>query len=836
MTDPLLTPMMRQYHQIKQDYPDALLFFRLGDFYEMFFEDAVLAARELEITLTSRSKDRQGVAVPMCGVPYHAATGYIARLIRNGHRVAICDQVEDPRSAVGVVRREVIRVVTPGTTTDDLLLEPKSHNYLAAVHVVGSSAGVVVADLSTGHLTLSDLAGDPIEDELISFLSSFSPAEILVPERLLAEAKRWASRASIGNITAVADWTFHADHARQTLREHFGVMTLDGFGIPPGSLAVAAAGGLIDYLRKTQKSALAHIGTPSYLRAGDFLRMDASSIANLELVAPADGASSRWTLFSVLDFTETGMGARLLKEWLLRPSLQLDAIVQRHDAVEELKDNLILRRDLADSMEGIYDLERLVSKSILNVANPRDLISLANSLKRLPKLKATLSRASSGLLSGLCGEIDPLEDLERLLSQAIVDEPPVSIQDGGLIRDGFNVELDELRAIQRDGKSGIAAIEHRERERTRIPSLKVRYNRVFGYYIEVTRANLAAVPADYVRKQTLAGAERFVTPELKAYEEKVLSAEERILELEKNLFVELRHKVASEHRRIQRSAAAVAQTDGLSSLAEAAHRHRYCRPVVDDSTTLEIRGGRHPVLEQREDQPFTPNDLLADGEAQQILLITGPNMGGKSTFLRQNALIVILAQMGGFVPAESARIGLVDQIFTRVGASDNLARGRSTFMVEMIETANILHSATPRSLILLDEVGRGTATFDGLSIAWAVAEFLYTEPARKAKTLFATHYHELTKLERLYPGIRNFCLTVKEAGDDIVFFHKLAAGSADKSYGIEVARLAGLPRPVVERAREILKRLERREIDLSGAKGIPGEASTEVSQRTLFGK
>ncbi|MBI4455932.1 MAG: DNA mismatch repair protein MutS [Acidobacteria bacterium] len=826
--------MMQQYQQMKQAYPEALLLFRMGDFYELFFEDAVVAARQLEITLTSRSRDKNGIPVPMCGVPYHAVNSYIARLVRNGHRVAICEQVEDPRDAAGIVRREVIRVVTPGTTTDDLLLEPKSHHYLAAVHFSDQHMGLAIVDLSTGHLVLSDPTGPNIEEQALSFLASFSPAEVLVPESLRTRFLHWTKPISLASVTGAPDWTFHADLAQRVLREQFKVTTLDGFGIPPEGLAITAAGGLIEYLRRTQKSALDHICTPSYLHASDFLRMDASSVANLELVQSVDGLS-RWTLFSVLDGTQTGMGARLLKEWMLRPSLSIELIRQRQDALQELKDDLILRHGTAELLSKIHDMERLLSKAILGIANPRDLATLGASLKRLPELKAALSQGRCEPLRRLHTTIDPLEDVAQMLDSAIMEEPPISIQEGGIIRDRFNPELDELRSIQRDGKSYIAAMENRERARTRIPSLKIKYNRVFGYFIEVTRPHLRLIPDDYSRRQTLANAERFVTPELKEYEEKVLTAEERMLELEKELFISLRNQVVAQHLRVQASAAAVAEIDVFASLADVAHRHHYCRPVVDDSTVIDIRNGRHAVLEQRDDQPFTPNDLYADNETHQILLITGPNMGGKSTFLRQNALIVILAQMGSFVPADSARIGLVDQIFTRVGASDNLARGRSTFMVEMIETANILNNATPRSLILLDEVGRGTATFDGLSIAWAVAEFLHNESERKAKTLFATHYHELTKLERLYTGVKNFCVTARESGDNIVFFHKLVLGNADKSYGIEVARLAGLPQPVLCRAREILKRLERKEIDLSGQPRARStdEVTAEI-QKSLF--
>ena len=833
ITDDSLTPMMRQYRRIKQEHPDALLFFRLGDFYEMFFEDAQLAARELEIALTSRNRDKNGIPVPMCGVPYHAAAGYIVRLIQNGHRVAICDQVEDPRTAVGIVRREVTRVITPGTLLDDLALEPKSHNYLASVHLLEGAAGVALADLSTGHFVLSDFSGERSEEELFALICSFQPSEIIAPESQKDRLRQSKQVADLPCINGADEWTFHSERALSDLQDQFRLVTLEGLGIPAGSPAVSAAGALLQYLRRTQQSTLEHLRLPSYLRKADFLRVDSTTARNLELVESVDGLR-KWTLFSVIDFTRTSMGGRLLREWLLRPCLKLEIIRRRQDAVEELKGNLMLRRELSDQLSDVHDLERLLSKVVMGIATPRDLAALGASLKQLPKIERTLSRAESEPLVSIKG-LDVLDDISKLLESALADDPPITVQDGGVIREGFNSELDHLRDLRKDGKSYIATIESRERERTRIPSLKVRYNRVFGYFIEVTRSHFHLVPPDFMRKQTLANAERFVTAELKEYEEKVLTAEERILDLEKELFADLRRQVAAVHARIQSSASAVAELDVLTGLAEAAHRYRYCRPTVDDSTVIDVRNGRHAVLEQRDDQPFTPNDFYADTEGHQVLIITGPNMGGKSTFLRQNALIVILAQMGSFTPADSCRVGLVDQIFTRVGASDNLARGRSTFMVEMIETANILNNATTRSFILLDEVGRGTATFDGLSIAWSIAEYLHNEPLHKAKTVFATHYHELTKLERLYAGVKNFCVTVKEAGDDIVFFHKVTEGNADKSYGIEVARLAGLPQPVLRRAREILKKLERKEIDLSGqSRGRTSDEVLSEIQKNLF--
>jgi DNA mismatch repair protein MutS len=808
------TPMMRQYHRIKLRHPDTLVFFRLGDFYEMFFDDAVVGSRELEITLTSRNNDRDGIPIPMCGIPHHALQNYLPRLIRKGYKVAICEQVEDPRRAKGVVRREVTRVVTPGTVTGDGLLDPRENNYLAGLSEDEDVLGASFLDVSTGEFWVTQHSGEHAPERLRQELLHFQPREIVIPQSRAASLA-----AKVGSVLPVQvvrtpqpDWIYHPDYARRTLREHFGVASLEGLGINGSVQAAAAAGSLLYYVRETQKSALGHITGLRLLEETGFLKMDDSTVRNLELVEGLDG-NRRWTLLSALDLTRTGMGGRLLRRWMLRPSLDVGEIEARLDAVEELAAGIVGLGRLTGVLSGIQDMERLVARVTLETANPRDLISLGRSLRALPEIDRILRDYHASLLSL---EIDFLEDVADLIEKSLNEEAPASVGEGRIIRTGFNAELDELRDIASSGKTTIARMEAEERERTGIPSLKVRYNRVFGYFIEITKTHLDSVPADYIRKQTLAGAERYITPQLKEYEDKVLSAEERIVELEKALFLEIRSRVAGEAERIQRAARIVAQLDVLAAFAEASRRNRYVRPRLDNSLRLKIVAGRHPVLELRGDEPFVPNDLDCAADGDQMLILTGPNMGGKSTYLRQNALIAIMAQMGSFVPADSAQIGLVDRVFTRVGASDNLARGRSTFMVEMIETARILNTATRRSLILLDEVGRGTATFDGLSIAWSVAEYLMREESRRARTLFATHYQELTRLEELYEGARNYCVTVSEGGTSIIFYHKVLPGTANKSYGIEVARLAGVPAPVLDRAREILARLERKQLNLAG--------------------
>lgn len=824
--------MMRQYHEIKVRHPEALLFFRLGDFYEMFYDDAVLASRELEITLTSRNSDGTGKPIPMCGVPAHSVKTYLARLISKGHRVAICEQVEDARFTKGIVRREVTRVVTPGTLVEDGALDSKQNNFIASLFEDKGRVGASFLDLSTGEFLVTEFSGDTAWPQMQEEFQYFRPRELVLPESDQAQLEARVPESLRSSLlrTAQSDWVFNLDYSRRVLIEHFKVATLEGFGINGQEAAVCAGGALLNYVKQTQKSAVNHVTEVRLSQPSRYLQLDESTVRNLELLQGLDG-NRKWTLLTTLDFTQTAMGARLLRSWILRPSLDLQEIEDRLDGVEELLGAQVGMDRLSELLESIQDLERLLSRVTLETAHGRDLLALRESLGRLPGLQQLLQGYRSPLLSV---EIDPLQDVTDLLGRAIADDPPVTLNEGGMIRPGFHKELDQLREIASSGKSFIAQLESQEREKTGISSLKVRYNKVFGYFIEVTKSHLDEVPAHYVRKQTLVGCERFVTPQLKDYEDKVLSAEERIFSLEKALFVEVRGQVGEQAARIQRTAQLIARLDTLLSLAEVARKYRYVRPRLDDTGELKIRAGRHPVVELQSRQPFIPNDLYCNTEGDQLLILTGPNMGGKSTYLRQNALLVILAQLGSFVPAEEARIGLVDRIFTRVGASDNLAQGRSTFMVEMVETAKILHTATRRSLILLDEVGRGTATFDGLSLAWSIAEYLLQESPRRARTLFATHYQELTKLDSLYPGVKNYCMTLKKSGQDIVFLHRVSPGVVSKSYGIEVARLAGLPGPVIERAHQILSRLERKELNLFGRSRAVSAQVIEELQKTLF--
>lgn len=825
-----LTPMMRQYHKVKLENPGVLVFFRLGDFYEMFYEDAVVASRELEITLTSRNRDKQGNPIPMCGIPYHSVNSYLAKLLKKGFKVAICEQVEDPRKAKGIVRREVTRIMTPGTAIDESVLDVKENNYLASLFATEESAAAAFVDVSTGEFWVAQYDGEDGPDRLEQEVCHFKPKEVVFPEsREEVLSSLFSSVFGNGIVrTPQPDWTFNLDFCRRILMEHFSVSSLDGFGLEDHENTFSAAGSLLNYLKQTQKTDLGHITSLSLLQQNRHLRMDESTVQNLELTRRLDG-SKKWTLLAAIDDTTTAMGARLLRAWMLRPSMDQGEINQRLDAVEELSQSVVALSGLRKVLNSIHDVERLLSRVTMETASPRDLLSLRDSLLALPDLVQALKRYEEDLLRP---EIDLLEDVVELLVRSIADDAPVVLNEGRIIRSAYDSELDELREISSSGKAYIAQLENREREKTGISSLKVKYNRVFGYFIEVTKTNLDAVPEDYIRKQTLAGSERYINAELKEYEEKVLGAEERIVALERKLFLEIRFGVAAEAERVQRIARTIAYLDVLSSFAEVGRGNHYVRPEIDDSVSLSIQGGRHPVLELQSADPFVPNDLECDASGDQMLILTGPNMGGKSTYLRQIALIVIMAQMGSFVPAENARIGLVDRIFTRVGASDNLALGRSTFMVEMIETARILNTATPRSLVLLDEVGRGTATFDGLSIAWSVAEYLIREKARKARTLFATHYQELTGLESLYTGVKNYCVTARESGRDILFFHRVMPGIANKSYGIQVARLAGVPSPVVERAQEILNRLERKQLNLTGKK----RPSLEIEdlQKALF--
>jgi DNA mismatch repair protein MutS len=829
-----LTPMMRQYHAMKQEVPDALLMFRLGDFYELFFEDAVTASRELEITLTARHKEREN-PVPMCGVPFHAADGYIARLLRKGFKVAICDQMEAPQKGVKIVRREITRVVTPGTITDSNVLTPGENNYLLAVTEAAETLGCAFLDISTGEFRAVEFSGPNRWDQLLLESDHFAPREVVFPDRLKTAVQLLNGIAK----TNLEDWLFDADYSERILKDQMQTATLEGFGLTGRPAAVGACGAIVHYVRQTQKAALEHVNAIVYQESANYLILDSATIRNLELfespVGTTDGRAKD-TLIGVLNRTQTGMGARLLRAWMMRPSIDAAEIESRYDAVGELTGSAVAADAVRQSFEGIFDIERLLSKITIGTATPRELISLRRSLACLPHVADSISKFQTGRFKELLHRLDPLDDLNTLLGKSIADDPPPTMMDGGVIRDGYDSALDELRVLSKGGKSYLASLEIRERERTGISSLKVRFNRVFGYYIEISNANRHLVPSDYDRKQTLVGAERYTTPELKEYEEKILTAEERILEIEKRLFQEIRNRIAAEAARIRQTASVIAELDVLANFAGVALKYGYSRPQIStNNDELIIRQGRHPVIEalaeqQRADR-FVPNDLFMNDSTDQILVITGPNMGGKSTYLRQAALLVILAQMGSFVPAHLMKFPLADRIFTRIGASDNLTRGRSTFMVEMTETALILNSATSRSLIVLDEIGRGTATFDGLSLAWAVIEHIQAKI--QAKTIFATHYHELTELADLLPGIRNLHVTVKEAGNRIIFLRTVEAGPADRSYGIEVARLAGIPVTVTERAREILRKHEENEHQLSDNLTVRARRKTRVTVHQL---
>jgi DNA mismatch repair protein MutS len=933
---------MQQYLAIKKQHPAALLLFRLGDFYELFYDDALVASKLLQITLTSRNKEK-GQAVPMCGVPYHAADNYISRLIRAGHKVAICEQMETPGPGKKLVRRQVIRVLTPGTATSGALVGSKENNFLAAVirsrppaarqrqlpiprmnwepsgaaavpamamekaaekataktiekERYGETIGLAYVDLSTGEFRATEFTGEKAEARLRDEIEILRPREILVPhaESFFAAAASHAVGSSgagsrtdksngFGPIeTGLDEFVFEANYAKRQLEEHFRVVALEGFGLAGHSQATAAAGAIVHYLRETcaiasskpedgavvpslARTGLEHLDRISYYEQQDAMVLDQVTARNLELVEPAGGDDRSATLLEAIDETATGMGARLLRAWMLRPEISINEIEQRLDAVAALKSQTIAREEIWKECEGILDLERLMSRITLGIATPRDLVALRGSLEKVPRLRELAAEAASasgiahegaagngssrdhdatgenkGRLSALREQMDELADVRETIARGIADEPPAVLNEAGVIRRGFNAELDDLRDVMKLGRQIIATMEDAERKRTGIASLKIRYNEVFGYYIEISKANLHLTPPDYERKQTLVNGERFTTPELKEHERKVLSAESRVLEIERRLYNEIRESIAHEASRMRRTAAAIAQLDVLVNFARIASARNYSCPEFSEKAVAKkgprglmmIAGGRHPVIERLLEQGgerFVPNDLYLDGASPFLLIITGPNMGGKSTYLRQAALISILAQMGSFVPAAQAKLPLLDRIFTRIGASDNLARGRSTFLVEMSEVAAILNTATPASLVLLDEVGRGTATFDGLSIAWAVVESL--QGGARPRTLFATHYHELTELEQLLPGVKNVHVSVQEVGSEIVFMRRIEPGSADKSYGIEVARLAGLPQPVIERAREILRKHERSEEKLTqelSVAGTPGSAAANL--------
>ena len=825
-----LTPFMRQWTAAKRENPDALLFFRMGDFYELFYDDAVVASRELQLTLTSRDREK---SQPMCGVPYHAVDSYLTRLLRKGYRIAICDQMEDPKLTKKIVRREVTRVLTPGTALDNALGQ-EQNNFLAALFETGPAkepvCAIALLDVSTGEFRTVEFAGPAARQQAVDEILMAGASEVLLAEsaELPALLERLPAR------TRVPDWVWTRDFAVPLLERQLNVRTLEGFGLDRHPAAAVAAGAVLHYVRTTQKNEALHVDSLRFEEHSTALELDQVTVRNLELVEPLFvGQDSRATLFHTLDACQTPMGKRLLRATILRPLLDAEVLEARYEAVGEAHGNLLKREEIRRGFAGILDLERLLARLSLDSAGPRDVRSLAASLSRLPGLKIALTAMQATQWQELAARLDTLEDVTRWIETMLVAEPPLTLVDGGAIALGVDAELDDLRTISTTGRQAIAAIEARERERTGIGSLKVRYNSVFGYYIEITKANMSLAPADYERKQTLVNAERFTTPELKEYERKILTAHDRSIEIEKRIFVELRASVLEAAGRIRRSSSAVAEADLLVNFAHLAALRRYVRPIIDEAPVIEAVAARHPVIEQWMEETregrFIANDLYlnAADEGPSLLLITGPNMGGKSTYLRQAAMLVLLAQMGSFVPADSLRFGLVDRIYTRIGASDNVARGRSTFMVEMTETATILNTATNRSLILLDEMGRGTATFDGLSLAWATVEYLHAETG--ARTLFATHYHELTMLAEKLSRVRNLRVGVKEAASGIVFLHNIEPGAASKSYGIEVARLAGLPAAVIERARHILRQHEKQE-----RQSVQVETAPEPVQMTIF--
>ncbi|HWP92918.1 MAG TPA: DNA mismatch repair protein MutS [Thermodesulfobacteriota bacterium] len=807
------TPMIKQYLRIKREHPDALLFFRLGDFYEMFFEDANVASKILGIALTSRNKSEKN-SVPLCGVPYHSVEPYIAKLLEHGHKVAICEQVEDPRLAKGIVDRRVTRILTPGVILDSEKLDSKSSNFLAAVYNDGKSYGLSYADISTGEFKSTSFS---TLDELKLELANLEPKEVLLPEALhqREELVSFLEQAWNPLLTSLDHWVWDLEGAREGLKDILATHTLEPFGLEGHPESIIASGAIVHYLKETQKGDLPPLDAPLYYETTDYLLIDESTRRNLELIKTIRGESRRGSLLSILDETLTGMGGRLLKQWINYPLVDTNRINERLDAVEELKEESGLRKKLREALREINDIERIIGRISTTSAKPRDLGALRDSSYFISDLKLILKNSRSKRLEEVGQKLDDLADIKALLEKALVDEPPFSSRDGGIFRDGFSEELDQLRLIKRDGRKWIAGLEAKERESTRINSLKVGYNRVFGYYIEVTKPNLHLVPETYIRKQTLVNAERFITPELKEYEEKILGAEDRILEIEAALFEDIRKRVAKESERVRLTASLIAELDVLSSLSEVADRYNYTKPRVSDSGMIELKESRHPVVERMDlGERFVPNDVRLDLEEDQFLIITGPNMAGKSTLIRQVALTVLMAQMGSFVPALEASVGIVDKIFTRVGASDNLARGQSTFMVEMVETAYIIRHATSRSLVVLDEIGRGTSTFDGMSIAWAVAEFLCDLGCR---TLFATHYHELAQLAISKSKVKNYNVFVKEDRDKIVFLRKLIPGAASHSYGIQVAKLAGIPDRVLKLARRVLSNLEKSQSNLGGS-------------------
>lgn len=819
------TPLMRQYFQIKDEHPGTILLFRVGDFYETFADDAQLVSKELGITLTKRNNG--GDQTPLAGFPYHALDNYLPKLVKKGYKVAVCDQTEDPQEAKKagrkVVEREVIEITTPGVTLSEKLLDHKRNNYIASLHWDGATVGVAFSDISTGEFALSHI----YEPNLHSLLAAIQPAEILVQQK---KKNKLDEKLTHHNLTYIDDWVYDGDYGYNLLTEHFETHSLKGFGVENLKTAHVAAGSLMHYMQETQKAYLRHLRRLYAYESSEYMSLDPATKRNLELTASIQEGGTEGTLISILDDTCTAMGGRLLRRWIMRPLKRLKPIQQRLDAVEKFYKSTVIRQTLREELEQIGDMERLISRIAVGRTNARDIVQLKLSLAQIPRLKAQFSTIDDPLLSKISGRLKLLIEVQERIHKALKDDPPASIRDGGMMEDGFNEELDELRDIAKNGKKYIAQIKDGLAKEHGIPSLKIGYNKVFGYYIEVTNTHKDKVPETFIRKQTLVNSERYITPELKEVEEKVLSAEERSKTLEYELFEELRLYVAEFADDIQQVSHAIAELDCIQGFAEVAFRNNYAKPEVGDHENIDIEKGRHPVVEQTlpMGEPFIPNDIKLNNKDQQILIITGPNMAGKSIILRQTGLIVLLAQVGSFVPAKAANIGLVDKIFTRVGASDNLAAGESTFLVEMNEAANILNNASPRSLILLDEVGRGTSTFDGLSIAWSLAEYLHNHAPVAAKTLFATHYHELNELEQMYERTKNFNVQVKEHDGKVVFLRKLIPGGADHSYGIQVADMAGLPQVVIERAKEILKNLESHSLDITNKNGaIEKEASTK---------
>ena len=825
---------MRQYFDAKRQHRDAIVLFRMGDFYEMFYEDAIAASRVLELALTSRAKDASGVAIPMCGVPFHALDTYLGRLIRKGYRVAICDQVEDPRKAKGIVRREVTRVVSPGTFTDSAYLDAREPAFLAAIVPAGlasSAWGLAFLDVSTGEFAAAEFDGIGAPAAIAAELAVLRPREIIVAER--AQVDEALTPLVSPRITRVEDWSVEPIRARAALCEQLRTTSLAGYGLESSTAAVSAAGSIVTYLRESQRRDLAHVRDISLRIAADALLVDPVTLRHLNVVEGTDGGRSG-SLLDTIDRTVTAMGGRLLRQWLLRPLVALARIQDRLDAVEDFAFRSTDRGRVRELLKNMHDVERIVARVSLGAAGPRDLVALGQSLSVLPRLRSGVADFQAPLVKSLAAEIDDLADVRDAIEKTMVAEPPALLRDGGAIRDGLDAELDRLRAISRGGRTAIAAMEAAERARTGIASLKVRYNRVFGYYIEISKSNLASVPSDYTRKQTIAGGERFITPGLKEYEDQVLGADERILEREVELFEALRAQIAAEAPRILDTARAVAALDVLGALAETAAVYNYTKPQMHEGDELQATDARHPIVERHVSDAFVPNDVLLSSADRQLVILTGPNMGGKSTYLRQVALLSLVAQAGSFVPAASAKLAVVDRIFARVGASDNIARGQSTFMVEMQETAAILHAASSRSLVILDEIGRGTATFDGLSLAWAVAEHLASNDRARPRTIFATHYHELTDLADALAGVVNAHVAAREYKDKIVFLHKIVPGRSDRSYGIHVAQLAGLPPAIVRRAAEILASLERDELARGGRPSLTGAPPPSQQQLGLF--